>query len=536
MRKVTWRNLLARKVRLALSAFAIVLGVAFVAGSLIFTDALGGAFDGIINGTTPEVQGRTVRCRKRHRRGRTPGPCPPICCRPWKGYQGRLGRGEADQVQGVYVIGSDGKVVTHGGAPGFAFNYTDTKAISGDQIITLSQGDLPVGGSEIAMDEKTADDAGYTIGDEVRLVTPAADPAMTAELTGLTKFGSEGGLAGATITVIDRPADARPVLPWSRRLQLDRPVDGRTASPSPSCATRLQTSYPQGIEARTGDALAEEGKDDIGEALSFINGLPARLRRRSRWWSVRSFIVNTFSILVAQRSRELALLRAHGCHEATGHPVRARRGVRDRPDRVDGWTCRGLSARARPEGAVRALRLRPGRGDVLHRAAHLRSGRRRWCAGDDAGGVPPGKAGQQDLPRCRPCGTTSLCPRRRSTAGSWSVSRWWLGGAGMIAAGFVVKGSMGLLVLGLGMLGDPRRGLVDEPRGRSSGHLAAGCDLPAAVRCSGGPRHPRTPFRNPRRTAATSGRADDRPDLGGADVDPRDSRPRRAPTRPSPTP
>ena len=53
---MTWRNLFARKVRLGLSAFAIVLGVAFVAGSFIFTDAMGDAFDGIIEGSTADVE------------------------------------------------------------------------------------------------------------------------------------------------------------------------------------------------------------------------------------------------------------------------------------------------------------------------------------------------------------------------------------------------------------------------------------------------------------------------------------------------
>src|SRR5688500_4271308 len=56
MFKVTWRNLVARKLRLLLSAFAIVLGVAFVAGSLIFTDAMGGAFDDIVEGSTADVE------------------------------------------------------------------------------------------------------------------------------------------------------------------------------------------------------------------------------------------------------------------------------------------------------------------------------------------------------------------------------------------------------------------------------------------------------------------------------------------------
>ena len=56
MLTMTWRNLFARKVRLALSAFAIVLGVAFVAGSFVFTDAMGDAFDGIIAGSTSDVE------------------------------------------------------------------------------------------------------------------------------------------------------------------------------------------------------------------------------------------------------------------------------------------------------------------------------------------------------------------------------------------------------------------------------------------------------------------------------------------------
>ena len=56
MWRVTWRNLFARKLRLLLSAFAIVLGVAFVAGTMIFTNAMGGAFDDIIEGSTADVE------------------------------------------------------------------------------------------------------------------------------------------------------------------------------------------------------------------------------------------------------------------------------------------------------------------------------------------------------------------------------------------------------------------------------------------------------------------------------------------------
>jgi len=132
VRKVVWRNLVARKIRLALSGFAIVLGVAFVAGSFIFTDALGGAFDGIIKGTTADVEvapkgagdfdsaedSRTI---------------------PAEVYTELQALPEAsavagtNSVQGVYVIGDDGKVVGGNGAPGFAMNYNETEAITGER-------------------------------------------------------------------------------------------------------------------------------------------------------------------------------------------------------------------------------------------------------------------------------------------------------------------------------------------------------------------------------------------------------------------
>ena len=309
MLKVTWRNLVARKVRMAMSAFAIVLGVAFVAGSFIFTDALGGAFDGIIDGTTSDVrvapEGAEDVTGSEDARTVPGDLLPELAALP-----GAADVTGTNQVQGVYVIGTDGKAISHGGAPAFAFNYTETKAISGDQILTLTDGDLPVGADQVALDEKTAGDAGYAIGDDVRLVTPADKPAMTAELTGLIKFGSTGGLAGATITVMDREP------------MLDLFFGGKDVYNSIALSTADGVSQtelrdeaakllPDGITANTGDALAKKSKDDISEDLGFISTF--LLVFAGVALVVGSFlIVNTFSILVAQRSRELALLRAMG--------------------------------------------------------------------------------------------------------------------------------------------------------------------------------------------------------------------------------
>ena len=64
------------------------------------------------------------------------------------------------------MIGSDGKLVGGNGPPGFAFNYNETKAITGDQILTLAEGELPQGPDQIALETGTADKAGYKIGDD----------------------------------------------------------------------------------------------------------------------------------------------------------------------------------------------------------------------------------------------------------------------------------------------------------------------------------------------------------------------------------
>ncbi len=310
MFRVTLRNLLARKLRLALSGFAIVLGVAFVAGSFIFTDALNGAFTGIIKGTTADAEVLPEGGGDFTGAGEDARTIPASVADDLAALPEVESANGSDQVQGVYVIGADGDLVGGNGPPGLAFNYNDTRSMAGDQIITLIDGDLPSGDAEVALDEDTADKAGYEVGDEVQLVTPGKDPTMTATLSGVVQFGSEGGLVGATLTLFD-----------VQTLQ-DLFFDGQdvytgislTAAEGVSqqqLADAAQEVLPKGVEARTGDDLAAENEDAIGDALGFINQFLLVFAAISI--VVGTFlIVNTFSILVAQRSRELALLRAMG--------------------------------------------------------------------------------------------------------------------------------------------------------------------------------------------------------------------------------
>jgi putative ABC transport system permease protein len=183
-------------------------------------------------------------------------------------------------------------------------------AITGDKILTLSEGELPNGPDQIALDENTADKAGYDVGDEVTLVPPTGELTIRVQLTGLVRFGSSGGLVGATLTVFD-----------TQGIQ-DRFFDGRdvytgvsmTTAPGVTQAQLTEEAnrvLPNTFVAEQGDVLAERNQDQIGEILTGIN--TALLVFAAVSLVVGTFlIINTFSILVAQRSRELALLRAMG--------------------------------------------------------------------------------------------------------------------------------------------------------------------------------------------------------------------------------
>jgi putative ABC transport system permease protein len=312
MFRTTIRNLLARKLRLALSGFAIVLGVAFVAGSFVFTDTLSKSFDGIVNGTTPDV---AVEIKD------ASDPADPSGAGDVRTIPASVADQLESEVDGaarvdgnltvgnVYVVDEDGKLVGGNGPPSFAVNFNDAPSITGRPVLSVDEGEEPSGPGEIMLDEFTAEQAGYEIGDTVPLVTLSDQPRLDATLTGIVSFG-EGSLQGATLTVFDTQAmqqlffDGEDVYTdiW---LTADEGV-GQEELRSEAAAV-----IPDGLEARTGDEVAEESQDDFEEAISFISIF--LLVFAGIALVVGTFlIINTFSILVAQRSRELALLRALG--------------------------------------------------------------------------------------------------------------------------------------------------------------------------------------------------------------------------------
>jgi len=306
---VTWRNLLARKVRLVLSALAIVLGVAFVAGSFIFTDAMGGTFDDIIAGSTADVE-IAPKGANDFNSVQDTRTIPAAVVRKLEDVPGVESVHPQVQLQGVYIIDAEGELVGGNGPPGFASNYTGTRSVTGKPVITLAEGRFPDAPYEVAFDVPAAEKANYDVGDTVKLATPGKPPVIEAKLVGLVEFGGGSGTSGATLSILDR------------KFLQDQFFDGRDVYSTVSLniadgytqaevRDAVQKVLPKDVEARTGDDYVAENQAALDEILGFIQTFLLVFAGVSLVVGI-FMIINTFSILVAQRSRELALLRTMG--------------------------------------------------------------------------------------------------------------------------------------------------------------------------------------------------------------------------------
>ncbi|HSK57309.1 MAG TPA: FtsX-like permease family protein [Jiangellales bacterium] len=312
MLRAALKSLLARKLRLLLSGFAVVLGVAFVAGSLIFTDTLERSFAEIFDQTTPDVVVRpeTTSAAAGSFTGADARTVPGDLVGALEEVTG-VARADGNvSSQGVYVVGEDGRVVGATGAPGIAVNWNDAPAADGSQAVTVVEGRVPERPGEVAIDLKTAASAGYAVGDSVSLVSTGEQPQLSAELVGTVRFGSTGNLVGATLTVFETAA-AQDLFLGGADAFTDISVTTEDQASAAEVAASVAAVLPEGIESRVGEDVAEENQTALQEGLGFFNTF--LLVFAAVALVVGTFLIlNTFTILVAQRTRELALFRALG--------------------------------------------------------------------------------------------------------------------------------------------------------------------------------------------------------------------------------
>ena len=311
MLHVTFKSLLARKLRLLLTALAVVLGVSFVSGTLVLGDTLNSTFDKLFataySGTDVGVRGKSAFEANVAEGGdpaQTRPPVPVSVLDDVRAVDG-VRQAEGDSSGFAQIVTADGEVVETGGAP------TIGGAWLGDTPLNpykLQEGEAPTTAGQVAIDRTTADDNGIALGDRIQVLTQSGS--QDATVTGIVSFGEGGGsLAGATVTLFD-PATAQQTL-GAPGTYYEILAIGDGSVSDEALRDRVAQVLPAGYEALTGDEIAASDSGDIKDALSFFSIFLLVFAVISVF--VGSFIIfNTFSMLVAQRSRELALLRALG--------------------------------------------------------------------------------------------------------------------------------------------------------------------------------------------------------------------------------
>ena len=306
MWKVARKGLLAHKLRLALTGLAIVLGVTFVSGTLVLTDTLHSTFTSLFGNIYQhvdfEVRG-TAALASKSSGGATRNPIPESVATTVRRVPGVA---VAEGTVGGYAqfVAPDGQAITTGGAPTLGTSFIPDSELSPLRVV---QGSPPTTAHEVAMDEGTAQKYHFRVGEHVRVLLKG--PTQTFTISAIVSFGTADNLAGATLAGFDLPT-AQSLLGEPGKYDA---VDV-LASPGVDKAA-LQRSIaavlPPGTEVVTGQTVADEMVNQVNQALGFFS--TALLVFAFIALFVGAFtIFNTFSIIVGQRIRELALLRVVG--------------------------------------------------------------------------------------------------------------------------------------------------------------------------------------------------------------------------------
>ena len=211
--------------------------------------------------------------------------------------------------QGSYLLGKDGKVVGGQGAPTLAFNYAESENMLGEPVLELESGRWPERAGEVTLDASSAERGNYRIGDTVTLIVPFGEPRRTFELVGTGNLNG-GGTAGATLVLLET-GQAQDIFLGGQddftSVALTA-ADGVTQGELVAAANKV---VPAGFTAVTGDKVVAESQDQVGRFLGVFSIFLTTFAVIAI--VVGAFIIfNTFSILVSQRVRESALLRALG--------------------------------------------------------------------------------------------------------------------------------------------------------------------------------------------------------------------------------
>jgi putative ABC transport system permease protein len=311
MLRLTRRSLWEHKRRLISTVVAIVLGVAFMSGTLVLTNTIGRTFDDLFSTANAaidvQVQGKVTL--KDAFFGDQRALLDPSLVDKVRAVDGvdrvtpfvqLLGFGSTNR-----VLGTNGKAIGASQGPPTLFqNWITDESLS---AYHLTKGRGPAAGNEMGLNVAAAEEGKLRVGDDVEVVTQFGR--ATYKLVGTYLFGTAKSAAGAVTVSFTLPESERLAGTHGKIQQVLASADKGVSQTA--LVARIKPIVPKDSEVLTGVAAAKQQSTDVQKGFSFFKTILTVFAGVALLVGI--FVIsNTFSILVAQRTRELALLRALG--------------------------------------------------------------------------------------------------------------------------------------------------------------------------------------------------------------------------------
>src|ERR1700750_698176 len=308
MFKIALQSLFARKLRLVTTALAVILGVAFTAGTLVLTDTMSSIFNdlsaGVFKGTDAVARAKAVFNGPNQMGEQRPNIDASLV--PGFSHVPGVAAAEGSVLGYTRLIGKDDTPIGNpgSGAPTFGGNWSTVPSLNPFHLVA---GHAPQAPDEVVIDKHSATVGHLAVGDTTTVI--ANGPPQRVRIAGIVGFGTADSPAGASLVLLPTRVAQRLVAEPGKFNSIGFVADRGVSQQQ--LVSNLKRALPPGTEALTGAAAIKEQQDQFQKALSIF----------SKFFLIFAIvalvvgayiILNTFAITVAQRTRENGLLRALG--------------------------------------------------------------------------------------------------------------------------------------------------------------------------------------------------------------------------------
>ena len=309
MLRATLKSLLSRKLRLVLSGLAVVLGVMAVSGALIVSSTLTKSFDELFRTITADVDVQVTgqaNIKSTEAAGGDPvtSPVPADLVSTVAAVPG-VDRAYGEVVKdGARVVGPNGKVIVNQGPPTLGVAWRGS-----DMLAELRSGRGPTAPNEVAVNASLAKRGSFQLGQQIEILT--LQPKKTFTLVGIFGYsGNRDTLGGETTVAFTEPV-AQELILGTPGAYSDIVVKAAAGVDQNTLRDRVRAAVGDAYDVQTGDEVAKKAATDVSGFVNVVQQVLLGFAGVALFVGI-FLILNTFSILVAQRTGELALLRSLG--------------------------------------------------------------------------------------------------------------------------------------------------------------------------------------------------------------------------------